>query len=310
MRTRRLLALPLVALALLAITLLAVAVLAGGRAFAETDNPVLSRPVPTPNGFVFSINDLDPAALYTVTTSDGQGAIDADVVTVTGLLDGESATATVTVSAPGAAPVTASVTSAALPRCPLPGTSAVTSTADGFTFAITNYQLATSYQAAFDDSAPDGVTARISGNGTVVVTGLAPGATATVAISATSIGCIGADRDVTGTATAGSARSAGGSDPGAAGSAGSAGTGSAVAGLRASARIGDVITGPSALLFVAGPQPAAAPAQSSLAPAWWLVVALVLSPVGPLLVSLPRRPARPAGSSRSSRSPPRHALHR
>ncbi len=242
-----------------------------GAAAASTTG--LSAPVRTPNGFVFSIADFDPAAGYSVTTSDGFGAIDpGGVVTISGLLDGETATATVS---DGGSSM--SISSAALPRCPQPAVSAVSNQADGFTFTITNFAPSASYAAQLDDSAPDGAIARIDSSGLVTVAGLAPSAAATVSISATFVGCVGASRSVTANAMPASA---------------SLGPSSAsIADQRLMAiGVGNVVTGQTALLFVA--QPTMTPSQMDLAPAWWLIVALVMVPIGPLLLSMTRTAPR------------------
>lgn len=257
--------------------------LAGSGGGAAAASPTgLSAPVRTPNGFVFSIADFDPAAGYTITTSDGFGSIDpSGVVTISGLLDGEAATATV--SDDGSS---MSISSAALPRCPQATVSAVSSQADGFTFTVTNYASSGSYAAQLDESVPDGTVANIDASGLVTVAGLAPGAAATVSISATFVGCVAASRSVTANAMPVS-ESLGQS------------RGRAADQRTMAIGVGNAVTGQTALLFVG--QPTTTPSQLDLAPAWWLIVALVMLPIGPLLLSLTRvtpsqgaRPGRPA----------------
>jgi hypothetical protein len=256
---------------LFALALVGAAGSGGGAAAASATG--LSVPVRTPNGFVFSIADFDPTAGYTVTTSDGFGAIDpGGVVTISGLLDGETATATV--SDDGS---TMSIASAALPRCPQPAISAVSSRADGFAFTITNYASSASYAAHLDDSVPDGARASIDASGVVAVAGLAPGAPATVSISATFVGCVGASRTVTASALP-AAESLGES------------AGQAADDRLMAIGIGNAVTGQSALLFVG--QPTTTPSPTDLAPAWWLIVALVMVPIGPLLLSMTRTAPR------------------
>jgi hypothetical protein len=265
-----------------ALFVLAVAISGGGAAGAAGTG--LSAPVRTANGFIFSIADFDPTAGYAVTTSDGFGAIDPDgVVTISGLLDGEAATATV--SDDGS---TMSLSSAALPRCPQPDVSAVSSRADGFAFTITNYAFAASYAAQLDNSVPDGAVADIDASGVVTVAGLAPGAAATVSISATFVGCVGASRAVTANATPAVGQSLDQSP------------GSAADERSIAIGVGNAVTGQTALLFVAQPT-TTTPSQVGLAPAWWLIVALIMLPIGPLLLSMTRTAPRVRRHGRPTR---------
>jgi LPXTG-motif cell wall-anchored protein len=154
--------------------------------------------VSTLDGFTFDITNYDPNTVYTLGASNGANA-EADInghVTVTGLAAGESSTVTVMASLSGSLSSFGSVTGSALATGVAPALSAPVSTADGFTFDITNYDPNTLY--TFDVTG--GGTASVDGSGHVTVSGLAAGDSSTVTVTATVDGSTDASDSVTGQA--------------------------------------------------------------------------------------------------------------
>ena len=159
---------------------------------AATTGPV----VRTVDGFTFPITNHDPAAGYVLTTTAGVVEVDADgTVTVTGLEPTQTASVTITVSRAGATTQSTTVTGAALgtgtPPTVLPPP---TSTVDGFVFALTDPVDGTEYTVATTAGQVMIV------DGIVTVSGLAPGESAVVTVTATRDGETTATVDITGAA--------------------------------------------------------------------------------------------------------------
>ena len=170
----------------------------GGSALPAGVVPTFSTPVATADGFTFDITNYDPATLYTLGASNGANAsIDSDGhVTVTGLAAGDSSTVDVMASVSGSLSSFGSVTGTALVAGVTPTFSAATSTADGFTFDITNYNPEALYTF---NMAGDGGTISFD-SGHVTITGLAAGASMTVTVTATLNGSTDASDSLTGQA--------------------------------------------------------------------------------------------------------------
>ena len=119
-------------------------------------------------------------------------------VTVSGLTAGESATVTITASRPGYNNAISSVTGTSQnPTLPQPTFSTPSSTSDGFTTSLTNYSSSNSYTL----STSAGSVSSTFGYGTITVTGLAGGASATITMTATRSGYTGSSNTVVGTAS-------------------------------------------------------------------------------------------------------------
>ena len=157
-------------------------------------------PVPTADGFTVNVTNYDAA--WTWTPTAGAGAVAAGTaagsvlpLTVTGLAAGQSSTVTVATARTGYLAGSGQVTGAALGAARTPTFGAATSTADGFTVDVTNYDAAWTWTPTVDAGAVTAGTAA----GSVLpltVTGLAGGASATVTVTATRAG------NVTGSGTA------------------------------------------------------------------------------------------------------------
>jgi uncharacterized repeat protein (TIGR02543 family) len=143
-------------------------------------NPTFSTPTTTTTGFMVQISNYDAAFTWdTATVTSGIVARDSfGLLTVTGLTAGQSSTLTQTTSRAAYNNGTGSVSSNATALLsPLnPTFSAPTSTADGFTVQISNYDAAFTWDTA---TVTSGIVARDS-FGLLTVTGLSPGASATI----------------------------------------------------------------------------------------------------------------------------------
>ena len=165
-----------------------------GTALLAGVAPVFDAPTRTPDGFTFSVTNLDAAASYVVTATDGSVSLTGSTVTVTGLLPGAGSTVTVTMSRTGYTDAAASQSSTALDAGITPLFGAPTRTPDGFTFTVTNLDAASTYAVVATNG-----SATMSGS-TVTVTGLAPGAASTVTVTVSRVGSTDASADQSGSA--------------------------------------------------------------------------------------------------------------
>ena len=166
--------------------------------------PELSSATPTSDGFTFVINnfaDYDNTHQISLGTTAGLVTRENANVTVTGLNPGGSAEVTVSVNASGKQTGFSRRTGLAISGQALtPTVSGLTSTADGFTFSITNYDDDYFYLATSTSGA-----ATVSSTGVVTVTGLTPGSSASVTVTAGRSGYNEGQRTVQGTTTLGRA---------------------------------------------------------------------------------------------------------
>jgi titin len=167
-----------------------------GTAMALGTAPVLAGLVSTDTGFRFEISNYDASLVYSLAAAGGATAArSGSTVTVTGLTDGAASDVTVTVTDPGVSVASAVEHGAALLAGAAPAVSGIVSTVDGFTFHLDLSDAAVAYSAL---SAPGVVS--MAPDGTVTVTGLAPGESADVTISAIQTGHVTATTTVTGSA--------------------------------------------------------------------------------------------------------------
>ncbi len=165
-----------------------------GTALETGTAPVLSEPVGTADGFTVEITEPDPDVTYTAVTTAGNATVVDGVVTVTGLEPGETATITVTATRTGYTTENASTSGTALETGTAPVLSEPVGTADGFTVEITEPDPDVTYTAV-----------STAGNATVIdgvvtVTGLEPGETATITVTATRTGYTTPNASATGIA--------------------------------------------------------------------------------------------------------------
>jgi titin len=178
-----------------------------GTAQTAAATPAFDAPVGSPSnaptGFTVNITNYD-SGLYTyeVTTSRGSVSNTSGAISVTGLTLGQSAVVAVVASRNGYANATGTVTGYALVTQPA-GNSALyptfgpaTSTADGFTAQITNYDANFTWSAS-----PSNAT--VSNTGLLTVTGLAASASLAVTVTTTRGNYLSGYAIITGTALAG-----------------------------------------------------------------------------------------------------------
>jgi predicted RNA-binding protein with TRAM domain len=169
----------------------------GSDGLGEALIPAFATPTATLDGFTVQISNYDAAYEWAAMSKEGSVAIDEDLVTVSGLTSGQSATVTVTTNrtdyAEGSADVTASAITLNAALNPTFG--APTSNADGFTVRISNYDTAYEWAATSTNG-----TVAIDGD-LVTVSGLTSGQSATVTVTTTRTSYAGGSADVTGSAT-------------------------------------------------------------------------------------------------------------
>ena len=167
-------------------------------ALAPALDPTFGTATPTADGFTVPVTNHDPAYIWNATatgggtTSMGAGGL----LTVGGLAPGASSTLTVTTTRAGYASGSGQVTATALAQALDPTFDLPTSTADGFTAQITNYDAGYSWNA----TATGAATATMGASGLVTVTGLDPGSSSTVTVTTSRTGSAGGTGEVTGSA--------------------------------------------------------------------------------------------------------------
>ncbi|EPR76563.1 fibronectin type III [Leifsonia rubra CMS 76R] len=156
-----------------------------GAAMVAGTAPTFTNLVSTETGYQVDISNYNSSLSYVLDVTGGATATrSAATINVTGLSDGESADVTVTATDPAVSVATASQTGAALLAGTAPIESAVTQTADGFSFTIINPDLASGYTVTVS-----GGVVGLSGT-TVTVTGLAAGESADVTVNVTKSGYV------------------------------------------------------------------------------------------------------------------------
>jgi hypothetical protein len=165
-----------------------------GGALDAGVTPTLSGATRTPTGYTFTISNFDAAATYAfssanpdaVFTQSGSGVV------VSGLGSNELAATTVTASKTGSTDATAAISARALLAGVAPTLSTPSQTADGYVLTVTNPVVGTSYLVSSDNG-----SAAYSA-GIVTVTGLTPGQSAQVTVTARLAGSTDASTQTTG----------------------------------------------------------------------------------------------------------------
>ena len=156
----------------------------------------------TADGFTVQVSNYDAEFTWDVATTAGSASINGTgLITVIGLGAGQSATVTVTASRAGFNDGSAEVTGNATVGAALtPEFDAVSSTVDGFTVQVSNYDGAFVWEV----SASTG-SAAINNSGLITVTGLTPSQTATVNVTASRTGYESGTAEISGSANVGAA---------------------------------------------------------------------------------------------------------
>ena len=168
--------------------------------------PTFSTVNPSNTGFTLSVTNYNSAYTYNVTTSSGtiaKGVASGSnlPLTVSGLIAGQSATVTVSTARTGYSTVSATTSGTASTGGALNPTfgTPVSNTA-GFSANMTNYDSKFTYKASSTAG-----TATINNAGTVTVSGLTPGNSATVTVTTSRTGYLSGSGSVTGSPLTGTA---------------------------------------------------------------------------------------------------------
>jgi hypothetical protein len=161
-----------------------IAVIAG-TSQSKLDTPTLSASTSAAGGFTFTITNYDAANTYTLSTSAGSVSRSGATITQSGLGNSASATVSVTANRTGfVSSDTATRAGTSFSQLATPTLSAATSAAGGFSLTINNYDASNSYTVTTNSGS-------VSRSGsTITVSGLGNGASATVSVTATRAGFV------------------------------------------------------------------------------------------------------------------------
>ena len=162
--------------------------------------PTFAALTSTADGFTVQVSNYDAEFTWDVATTAGSASISGTgLITVTGLGAGQSATITVRALRVGFNDGEAEVTGSANVGAALtPEFGAVSSTADGFTVQVSNFDAAYVWEV----SASNG-SAVVDGSGLVTVSDLAPSQSATVSVTASRTGYESGVANISGSASVG-----------------------------------------------------------------------------------------------------------
>ena len=167
--------------------------------------PTFDTATPTADGFTVQITNYDAAYTWTGTaTASGSVSIsNTGLVTVTGVAPSTSSTATITTSRADYSNRTATVSGTSSTGAALnPTFGSTTATTDGFTASITNYDAAFTWATPTVDSGSVAITSTSGATRVLTVTGLSPGASATITQNTSRTGYSNGTATVTGSARA------------------------------------------------------------------------------------------------------------
>ena len=179
----------------------------GGTTPGAGLRPSFSAATPTATGFTVSVINYDAAYTFNVTTSAGtvaKGVASGSTlpITVSGLTAGQSATVTASAVRTGFATVSGTASGTASTGNALnPLFATATSNTSGFSASMTNFDSRFTYTASTTAG-----TASVGSTGTVSVTGLTPGTTATVTVRTSRSGYLAGSGTLTGSPSTGAAR--------------------------------------------------------------------------------------------------------
>ena len=162
--------------------------------------PTFAALTSTADGFTVQVSNYDAEFTWDVATTAGSASINGTgLIAVTGLGAGQSATVTVIASRVGFNDGSAEVTGSANVGAALtPEFGAVSSTSDGFTVQVSNYDAVYVWEV----SASAG-NAAINGSGLITVSDLTPSQSATVNVTASRTGYESGAAEISGTASVG-----------------------------------------------------------------------------------------------------------
>ena len=178
------------------------AVVTGNANVGAALTPEFGAVSSTADGFAVQVSNYDAEFTWDVATTAGSASINGTgLISVIGLGAGQSTTVTVTASRAGFNDGSAAVTGNAAAGAALtPAFDGVSSTVDGFTVQVSNYDGAFVWEV----SASTG-SAAINNLGLITVSGLAPGQSATVNVTASRTGYESGTAEISGSANVGAA---------------------------------------------------------------------------------------------------------
>ena len=171
----------------------------------QVPTPTFGTPTTTSNGFTVQISNYNAAYTWSGTaTSSGSVSIsDTGLVTVTGVAPLTSSTATITATRTGYSNGTATVTATSTTGAALtPTFGSTTATTDGFTVSITNYDAAYTWATPTVSAGTVAITSTTGATRVLTVTGLSPGASATITQNTSRTSYSNGTATVSGSATA------------------------------------------------------------------------------------------------------------
>ena len=171
----------------------------------QIPTPTFGTPTTTSNGFTVQISNYNAAYTWSGTaTSSGSVSIsDTGLVTVTGVAPLTSSTATITATRTGYSNGTATVTATSTTGAALtPTFGSTTATTDGFTVSITNYDAAYTWATPTVSAGTVAITSTTGATRVLTVTGLSPGASATITQNTSRTNYSNGTATVSGSATA------------------------------------------------------------------------------------------------------------
>lgn len=146
--------------------------------------PTFDTPIRTSDGFTAQITNYDPSFIWDLSATSGTGSINGSgVLTVTGLTAGSTSTVTVDTSRAGYANGSSTVSGSALDAGLTPSLGTPTSTIDGFTVSVNNYDPHFTWSVSTDVG-----SATIDVSNLVTVAGLFAGESATVTVETAQAG--------------------------------------------------------------------------------------------------------------------------
>ena len=166
--------------------------------------PTFDTATPTADGFTVQITNYDAAYTWagTATASGSVSISGTGLVTVTGVAPSTSSTATITTSRADYSDRSGTVSGTSSTGTALtPTFGSTTATTDGFTVSITNYDAAFTWATPTVDSGSVAITSTSGITRVLTVTGLSPGATATISQNTSRIGYSNGTATVSGRAS-------------------------------------------------------------------------------------------------------------
>ncbi len=175
-----------------------------GAALNAALTPQFGTPTRTADGFTVAITNHDAAFEWSGSaTASGQVSVSGSgLVTVSGVAPDTESEVTIDTERAGHVDGSAAITESSLKAARTPQFAAVTRTADGYTVRITNYDGDFDWAAAASNTSDD---VEVGSGGLATVTGVAPGASSTLTVTATRDGYADGRAQVSGTSTEGAA---------------------------------------------------------------------------------------------------------